>query len=125
MPEKIWDPIYDFGEGGGKKIEVGLDPTGDIPWKAAPGTSHVLRFRLYDVRNPLAMKIARIRESGRSEIHVQFKPSGRNPVTTYLYKFDDADLAEQIYLEMWGAAHPGSVIHQRLIKGGIPYERIS
>lgn len=89
-----------------------IDEPGAEVWHIAPNDSHVDSFRFLD--------------ADPAEIHVKFKPKGNQPLTEYKYTFQPGqrDHARIIWEEMAAANHPGIVIWEWLIRGGVAYQRV-
>lgn len=85
-------------------------------WVAAPGDSHVGRFRLLD-RSASEF-------GASSEVWVEFK-GGNRPPATYKYKFSSHDQARGVFDALCAAPHPGEVVDSQLKKARVPYERVS
>lgn len=135
-----WNPKYhDFAN---RPAGSGLDDenTGDqfkiqgadgqyrpLEWLKPPPTSHLDSFAYESKRpgSPYYNKLAKI--SGRSKLHVRFKPNGTKTKTThYIYLFDDDARGERIFDQIKVAQHPGAeVVNEILIKEHIPYERLA
>ena len=86
-----------------QEIDVGEQQA----WHLAPQSSHVESFRYLDDDPP--------------EIQVKFKEGGQY---RYMFAAGEQDKAKLIWEEMAPATHPGIVIWEWLIRGGVPYERM-
>ena len=134
-----WNPKYpDFANrkaGAGLNDEdtaeqwavKGLDGTvKPLEWMLPPPTSHLDSFAYESARigSPYFNRLAKI--TGRSKLHVRFKPSGKQTRTThYVYFFTDDSYGEATFEKMKAAIHPGAeVVNQILIANAVPYERV-
>jgi len=96
-----------------------------LDWMLPPPTSHLHSFA-YESTNRTSRYYSRIQAlTGRSVLHVRFKPSGRNQtVSHYRYFFTDDGYGQQVLQAMRAAEHPGAeVVNEILIANKVPYER--
>jgi hypothetical protein len=84
-------------------------------WYFGPSSSHVERFRLLGPGDP-----NKISHGNGAEIHVWFLAKGKYPAAGYAYILPNTEQASQIFDEIISDPSPGTVIHRRLIKPGVP-----
>jgi hypothetical protein len=134
--ETGWTPKFEFGLPSDRPLES-APATDTEEWTHAPSSSHISRFLYRDARtNSLTRKFGRVLETpaggnpyarGASELRVVFrneKSGGES--AEYAYFYEDAAAGASIFDLMRGSGHPyGEVLHPLVIKGGVPYQRIS
>lgn len=95
-----------------KETEKTPEQVAEEVWQLAPDPSHVDSFRFLETPTPA--------------IEVTFKAKGNRGESTYRYDFPKSqqDTAQVVWEELSSANHPGIVIWEWLIRGGVPYTRL-
>lgn len=132
-----WTPKYTFGIPSDRAFNAAPDAD-DGTWVHAPATSHISRFKYVDAReNSLQRRFGRRtgmgtsddnpHTSGASQLHVVFRgKDGQGETAEYGYFFDRHDWGADVFERMSSSGHPyGNVLYPDVIKGGVPYQRLS
>lgn len=95
----------------------------NLPWFAAPSTSHIWGWRLIDAR--IYANTADLTSMGPvSLLLVRFREKSGGPGAAYFYGFSDHAEAQAVSDAMQASDHPhGAVLYPRVMKAGVPYRR--